>query len=89
MPGLDALAATAVERLAGRVNGSGAQQLLGHPWAVQEDPREPGQIVLFHTGDDEEFGIGFMDAGDLHFLGTPDDIRHGRWERITVVPNSC
>ena len=41
-----------VERLAEAVNGPTSRQLLGHPWPVQEDPREPGQIVLFHIADD-------------------------------------
>ena len=30
-----------------------------------------------------------MDAGDIHFLGTPEDIRTGRWDQISVYPNSC
>jgi hypothetical protein len=87
--GIDALAEGAVERLTERVNGAVDHQLLGHPRAVQDDPREPGQIVLFHIADDAELGFSFLDAGDIHFLGTPEDIKACRWDQLTVVPNSC
>jgi hypothetical protein len=30
-----------------------------------------------------------MDAGDIHFLGTPDDIKAHRWDQLTVWPGSC
>ena len=57
--------------------------MLGHPAPVQEDPREPGQRVVFHIS--ERVGIGFaiMDGGELHFLGEADC-----WEQLTVIPNS-
>jgi hypothetical protein len=87
--GIDPLAQRAVERLTERVNGSIGHQLLGHPWPVQEDPREPGQIALFHIADDGDLGFGFLDAGAIHFLGRPADIRAGRWDQLTVVPESC
>jgi hypothetical protein len=87
--GIDALAERAVERLTERVNGAVDHQLLGHPWAVQDDPREPGQIVLFHIADDAKLEFSFIDAGDIHFLGTPEDIKACRWHQLTVVPNSC
>ena len=45
--------------------------------------------MLFHIGNDPEIGFSFIDAGDIHFLGTPDDIKHGRWDRLTVYPNTC
>jgi uncharacterized protein YwqG len=88
--GLDALAEHAVERLIERVNGDARNQLLGYPWPVQDDPREPGQVVLLHVADDSEVGFGFdfMDAGDIHFLGTPEDIRARRWDQLTIWPNS-
>jgi len=74
-----------------RVNGNAQNQLLGYPWPVQEDPREPGQIVLLHVAGDNELGfwLDFLDAGDIHFLGTPEAIRGGRWDQLTVWPNSC
>jgi Domain of unknown function (DUF1963) len=87
--GIDALAEGAVERLTERVNGAVHHQLLGHPWAVQDDPRAPGQIVLFHIADDAELEFSFLDAGDIHFLGMPEDIKACRWNRLTVVPSSC
>jgi hypothetical protein len=87
--GIDALAARAVEHLTYRVNGGNSQQLLGYPQHVQDDPRRPGQIVLFHIDGGGNLGFDFMDAGDIHFLGTPEDIRAGRWDQITVYPNSC
>lgn len=86
---IDALAARAVEHLTYRVNGANSQQLLGHPQHVQDDPREPGQIVLFHIDGEADIGFELMDGGDIHFLGTPEDIRAGRWDQITVYPNSC
>ena len=87
--GLDALAEDAVLELAERVNGSTHHQLLGFPWPVQEDPRQPGQIVLFHIADDPTIDFHFLDAGDLHFLGTPGDIKGQRWEQLTIWPSSC
>lgn len=86
---IDAVAEGAVERLTYRVNGRNSQQLLGFPQHVQDDPREPGQIVLFHIDGEGDIGFEFMDGGDIHFLGTPQDIRAGRWDRITVYPNTC
>ena len=85
----DALAQHVVLRLAEAVNGPDLPQLLGHPWPVQEDPREPGQIVLFHISETVGLGFAFMDAGDIHFLGTPEDIKACRWDRLAVIPNSC
>lgn len=87
--GIDALAEDAVVELTERVNGETHHQLLGHPWPVQDDPREPGQIVLFHTGYDPEIDLHVLDGGDLHFLGTPQDIAAQRWDQLTVWPNSC
>lgn len=87
--GIDALAEDAVVDLTERVNGTTQHQLLGHPWPVQDDPREPGQIVLFHTGDDPEIDLHILDGGDLHFLGSPQDIAAQRWDQLTVWPNSC
>jgi Domain of unknown function (DUF1963) len=87
--GIDALAERAVERLTERVNGAVNHQLLGYPWPVQDDPRKPGQLVLFHIADDTELEFSFIDAGDIHFLGTPEDIKARRWDQLTVVPNSC
>lgn len=87
--GIDALAERAVEHLTYRVNGANSQQLLGHPQHIQDDPRGPGQIVLFHIDGGGDLGFDFMDAGDIHFLGTPEDIRTGRWDQITVYPSSC
>ncbi len=45
--------------------------------------------MLFHIDGGGNLGFDFMDAGDIHFLGTPEDIRAGRWDQITVYPNSC
>jgi hypothetical protein len=62
--------------------------LLGHPEVVQYDPREPGQVSLLHFGWDEALGFEFLDGGDLTFYGDADDVRSGRWERLTVSPAS-
>ena len=88
-PELDALAAHAVQRLTGRINGPNAPQLLGHPQPVQEDPRKPGQIVLFHIAEIPGLDFAIMDAGDIHFLGTPDTVQARRWDQLTVIPDSC
>ena len=45
--------------------------------------------MLFHIAEDAELAFSFIDAGDIHFLGTPDDIKACRWDQLTVVPNSC
>jgi hypothetical protein len=87
--GLDALAEQAVEQLTERINGAVDHQLLGYPRTVQDDPRQPGQIVLFHIADDPALDFSIMDAGDIHFLGTPQDIEALRWDQLTVWPSSC
>ncbi len=86
--GIDALAEHAVQTLTERVNGPIGHQLLGYPWPVQDDPRRPGQIVLFHIADDPDLAFSFIDAGDIHFLGAPEDIKACRWDRLTVWPDS-
>jgi hypothetical protein len=86
--GLDALAEQAVVKLAQRINGPIDHQLLGHPRPEQDDPRRPGQIVLLHLADDPDLSFMVMDAGDLHFLGTPQDIQAMRWDQLTVSPHS-
>jgi hypothetical protein len=63
--------------------------MLGNPSVVQEDPREPGEVSLLHMGSDEELGFDFLDLGDITFYGDPDDVRAGRWERLTVSTQSC
>jgi uncharacterized protein DUF1963 len=87
--GLDPLAEAAVLNLTARINGDVPHQLLGFPQPVQDDPREDDQVVLFHIADDPALEFNFLDAGDLHFLGTPDDIRAQRWDALTISPSSC
>ena len=67
-----------------RINGSPGAQLLGHPFPVQEDPRERGQRVVFHISESVGIGFAIMDGGELHFLGEAH-----RWDQLTVIPNSC
>ncbi|HEX5782369.1 MAG TPA: DUF1963 domain-containing protein [Solirubrobacteraceae bacterium] len=63
--------------------------LLGHPAAfVQGDPREPGQVSLLHLGWDEALGFEYLDGADLTFYGDAGDVRAGRWDRLTVEPQS-
>jgi hypothetical protein len=68
--------------------GARAHLLLGHPTAVQWDPREPGEINLLHLDWDEQLGFMYGDAGDVMFSGAPEDILAGRWERVKAEPNS-
>jgi hypothetical protein len=83
-PKVDALALHALERVTERVNGPAGAQLLGHPRPVQEDPREPGQRVVFHISEAVGIGFAILDGGDLHFLGEAD-----RWDQLTAIPDSC
>jgi hypothetical protein len=66
-----------------------AHLMLGHPAVVQEDPRAPGDVNVLHIGWDEALGFEFLDAGDLTLHGCAADVRAGRWERLTLTPNSC
>jgi hypothetical protein len=63
--------------------------LLGHPATTQDDPRDPGEIALLHVGWDERLGFEFLDGGDLTVHGTAEDVRAGRWDRLTISPSSC
>jgi hypothetical protein len=87
--GLDALVEQAVVKLAERINGPTDHQLFGYPQGAGDDPRGQGQIELLHLADDPALGFMVMDAGDIHFLGTPQDIRAQRWHQITVWPGSA
>jgi hypothetical protein len=85
--GLDAVAEYVLGRVVWDVNGGVLDQLLGYPQVVQEDPRGDGDVAVLHLGD-EALG-GFLDAGDLLFYGAADDVRAGRWDRLTISPSSC
>lgn len=65
-----------------------AHLLLGHPVPTQEDPREPGEVALLHIGPDGALGFEYLDGGDLTVHGAEDDVRAGRWDRLTVSANS-
>ena len=87
--GTDAIEDAAIQRLQAAMNGRVHHQLLGHPQVVQDDPRQDGDVALFHLADDGALGFNFLDAGDLLWFGTPADIRARRWKRLTVWPSSC
>ena len=59
------------------------------PTVVQVDPREEGQIALFHIGHDEGVGFEFLDGGDLLFFGDRDAVCARQWDQLTVSPSSC
>ena len=92
--GLDAAQRLAYEHLHGALLeatpelGEPGHLLLGHPVVVQGDPREPGEVSLLHLGWDEALGFEHLDGGDLTFHADADDVRAGRWERLTVSPAS-
>lgn len=73
------------------VNGPwlAAHQMLGNPPVAQEDPREHGEIVLLHMSDDDALGFGFLDLGTITAYAPADDLRAGRWDRLTWWPSSC
>lgn len=87
--GIDAVAEHVLERLTDAVNGEVDHQLLGFPAVVQVDPREEGQIALFHIGHDEGIGFEFLDGGDLLFFGDRDAVCARQWDQLTVSPSSC
>lgn len=58
--------------------------LLGHPVYVQDNPPEDGRISLLQMNWDEPLGFMFGDGGQITLHGTADDIRAGRWDRITA-----
>jgi hypothetical protein len=87
--GIDAVGEHVLGQLTPAINGRIGHQLLGFPPVVQDDPREDGQVALFHIAHDADLGFDFLDAGDLLFFGAPDDIRARRWDRLTAWPSSC
>ena len=86
--GLDAVADDLLQRLAYSINGGEDHQLLGYPAVVQDDPRDDGDVALFHLGNDGELRFDFLDGGDLLFFGSADAIKARDWERLTVWPSS-
>jgi hypothetical protein len=78
-PPFDALARDALLRLARRRSDA-----LGQPSPVQENPREPGQLVVFYISARVGIGFAIMDSGELHFLGEAEG-----WDQLTVIPNSA
>lgn len=63
-------------------------QLLGHPVPVQEDPREEGQELLFELAWSEPLGFELLDGGSLYLLVAAEDLRAGRWERVSAIADS-
>ncbi|WP_028064444.1 DUF1963 domain-containing protein [Solirubrobacter soli] len=62
--------------------------VLGHPCAVQWDPRGPDELNLLHIGYDRVLGFEWLDGADLTFHAEPGVIRAGRWDDVTVTPQS-
>jgi hypothetical protein len=87
--GVDAIDEQAIDDLRWRLIGHPHRaQLLGFPPVAQDDPRDEGDIALFHI-DSDEFDIGFLDGGDLLFFLSPQDLAARRWDRVTAWPSSC
>ncbi|MBE2317054.1 DUF1963 domain-containing protein [Solirubrobacter sp. CPCC 204708] len=63
--------------------GQPGHLVLGHPNFAHWDTREPGDITLLHFGYDYDLSI---DGRAFTVHGPPDDVRAGRWERLTVTP---
>jgi hypothetical protein len=87
--GIDAVGEHVLQRLTDAINGETPHQLLGFPLVVQDDPRDDGQVCLFHIGDDSELGFSFIDGGDILFFGSPEDVRARRWDQLTAWPSTC
>lgn len=86
--GLDALAEHAVEQLRERIAEGVADQVLGHPITIQDDPRARDEITLLRMVSDHQRGFSYQDGGDLHFYGKPEDIAAARWDQVTVLGSS-
>ena len=83
--GLDAIAERALQGIVLRANGKVAQQLLGFPFTVQDDPRERGETSLLHLVEEPGWDLAILDAGSLHFFAAPADVRARRWDQVTLV----
>lgn len=87
--GIDAVGEHLLVATAERINGEAHAQLLGYPPVVQDDPREDGQVAVFHLAHAPDIGFEFLDGGDVLFYADEADVRDGRWERATAWPSSC
>ena len=81
-------------KIGGGVRYDGALAVQVTRWSYEHGRLASGLQTYESQGnrsiaDDPALRFAFIDAGDIHFLGTPDDIKHCRWGRLTVVPNSC
>jgi uncharacterized protein YwqG len=70
-------------------------QVLGHPSAVQEDPRttpDDGSkdwTLLLAVHDDASIGLHLADAGALYFMMPQDALARGEWDLGFVDAQSC
>ncbi len=77
-----------VEELAPRFNGDADHQMLGFPRFIQDNPLPDDEIPLFFIAYDRPLGFAFLDNGTLVFHGKRDDVAAGRWDQLTIHPDS-
>jgi len=57
-------------------------RMLGHPDAVQNDPRRDGDSVLLQVDSDEAAGMIWGDVGRLYYMLGAADLEAGRFDRV-------
>ncbi len=53
--------------------------LLAPPYIDEVREEFPGRLSLLQVDEEDRWNLRFHDCGTLHFLITPDDLRHRRW----------
>ena len=57
-------------------------RLLGVPYFEEVREEMPHMRSLLQIDEDDRWGLTFHDCGMLHFLISPDDLKHRRWENV-------
>ena len=64
-------------------------KLLGKPFYEEIREEYDDQMVsLLQVNEDDDWQLHFYDCGMLHFLITPDDLKHRRWNQCKCYVNS-
>ena len=88
---LDRLGLSSQQRVAygealGQMDDVPVHRMLGHPQAVQHDPRDGHRAtcLLLQVDSDDDLGMMWGDAGRLYYLIADEDLRARRFDRCLL-----
>jgi hypothetical protein len=85
--GLDVVESVVYDELAADLAGD-AHWVLGALSGVQGEPLG-GDVLLLHLSEDDELGLGILDAGSLQYRIAPDALAQRDWSAVQAWPDSA